>query len=156
MGISMAFPREDAGPFRALRKFRKSTDKAIAGTVERLNTRLTRIYLGTATDDDFCAIATYLVYGFVLAKNFRDIDQESFVIAVQELAEAKRLLIKGEVAHDLLDAVSERFEVAKAMVFDLTIGEQEHLQAFVRKNGLCILNKMQKRKPDLYKVRKGE
>ena len=59
------------------------------------------------------------------------------------LRRAKEDMIKGEVNKPLLDAVSERFEVAQAMVFDLSIGEQEQLHEHVRKHGLAMLNKMQ-------------
>lgn len=131
------------GPYCALRRTAKSSAKAIEDTKMRLNTRLTRIYLGTACDDDFCAIATYLLYGYILAGNFEEIEQKPFQEAVISLRKAKEDMVKGEINKPLLDAVSAQFEVAEAMVFDLTIGEQEQLQKHVSKHGLAMLNKMQ-------------
>ncbi len=131
------------GPYSAFRRTSKSSKKAIEDTKMRLNTRLTRIYLGTACDDDFCAIATYLLYGYILAGNFEEIEQKPFQEAVLWLKTVKLDMIKGEINKPLLDAVSAQFEVAEAMVFDLTIGEQEQLQKHVSKHGLAMLNKMQ-------------
>jgi len=53
-------------------------------------------------------------------------------------------MVAGMIDKVRLDAVSERFEVATAMVFDLTIREQELLRAHVKKKGLAMLNAIQR------------
>ena len=89
-------------------------------------------------------MATYLLYGYVLAENFEAVEQDSFAEAIRELRTVKQEMVAGKIDKVRLDAVSERFEVAMAMVFDLTIREQELLRAHVKKKGLAMLNAIQR------------
>lgn len=73
------------GPFAAIRQMQRSSPEAITVTRERLTTRCTRLYLGTASDEDFSVVATYLLYGYVLAENFEAVEQDSFAEAIREL-----------------------------------------------------------------------
>lgn len=135
------------GPFAAIRQMQRSSPEAIAVTRERLTTRYTRLYrlyLGTASDEDFSVVATYLLYGYVLAENFEAVEQDSFAEAIRELRTVKQEMVAGMIDKVRLDAVSERFEVATAMVFDLTIREQELLREHVKKKGLAMLNAIQR------------
>lgn len=65
------------GPFAAIHQMQRSSPEAITVTRERLTTRCTRLYLGTASDKDFSVVATYLLYGYVLAENFEAVEQDS-------------------------------------------------------------------------------
>mgnify|MGYP006981304588 CR=1 FL=1 len=130
------------GPFAAIRQMQRSSPEAITVTRERLTTRYTRLYLGTASDEDFSVVATYLLYGYVLAE--KAVEQDSFAEAIRELRTVKQEMVAGMVDKVRLDAVSERFEVATAMVFDLTIREQELLREHVKKKGLAMLNAIQR------------
>ena len=89
-------------------------------------------------------MATYLLYGYVLAENFEAVEQDSFAEAIRELRTVKQEMVAGKIDKVRLDAVSERFEVAMAMVFDLTIREQELLRSHVKKKGLAMLNAIQR------------
>lgn len=132
------------GPFAAIRQMQRSSPEAITVTRECLTTRCTRLYLGTASDEDFSVVATYLLYGYVLAENFEAVEQDSFAEAIRELRTVKQEMVAGMIDKVRLDAVSERFEVATAMVFDLTIREQELLREHVKKKGLAMLNAIQR------------
>ena len=78
------------GPFAAIRQMQRSSPEAITVTRERLTTRCTRLYLGTASDEDFSVVATYLLYGYVLAENFEAVEQDSFAEAIRELRTVKQ------------------------------------------------------------------
>ena len=94
-------------------------------------------------------VATYLLYGYVLAENFEAVEQDSFAEAIRELRTVKQEMVAGKLDKVRLDAVSERFEVAMAMVFDLTIREQELLRAHLNASRWGFVSTLRKRSNSL-------
>lgn len=131
-------------PFEALRRAKKADATQIATAKSKLKAAFTRVFLGTATDEDFGTLATYLLYGAVLAENFEDIRPSNFSRAILQLRVAKRMISrKLSVPRAYISEAYSEFQVAVAMVFDLTVGEQIQLRDYIRENGQRLIDSIQ-------------
>lgn len=131
-------------PFEAIRRSHKASRDHLQEAKRKLDLAYTRVFFGTADDGDFGTLATYLLYGAVLAENFEDIRANAFSKAILQLRVVKRLQSREETApREYISQTYSQFQLAAAMVFELTIGEQMKLRDYIRENGQRLMNSIQ-------------
>lgn len=131
-------------PFLAIER-QKPVSSGYAREVRgRLEAVQTRIFMGTGDDKDFSFVATYLLYGYVLAENFENLAPERFRSSIETLCRLKSDLARdGTADRERLSDVSRDVDCAVEMVLSLTVGEQEKLRLFIREKGKAMLDVMQ-------------
>lgn len=132
-------------PFAAFEKQKPVSASFAAEVREKLETVQTRIFMGTGDDFDFSLIGTYLLYGFILAKNFEEVTEEEFRDAIVKLWTVKADLANGrDVDRGVLSEASREASIATEMVLKLTVGEQQKLREHVRRCGKTMLDTIQR------------
>lgn len=131
-------------PFLAIERQKPVSSGYAREVRERLETVQTSIFMGTSDDRDFSLVATYLLYGYVLAENFENLAPERFRTSIETRCRLKNDLVRdGTANRERLSDVSRDVDSAVEMVLSLTVGEQEKLRHFIREKGKAMLDVMQ-------------